>query len=234
MIPFISIEESLPLAQDNLSPSPLSFQSSDDTASFGSDLDKWPFDDTESDTHLDTAVPFQTSSDSDTATPLQASSNPDADAQLQTTRDCDAATLQSSSDPGDASELQRSEETSDILSINAGYKIVFDNIDKNVRPRFMRSEHQTRSLHFVHSFAVKDRIAFSQFSSKTPTEVNVFDILPDDNDYKSLKSDFAVLVSRMIVEYMPFFSADYKGISSKYIPHKYSKQMSSKSEVVSV
>jgi len=84
MIPFISIEESLPLAQDNLSPSPpppspLSFQSSDDTASFGSDLE-WPFDET----HLDTSVPFQTSSDSDTATPLQASSNPDADAQLQT------------------------------------------------------------------------------------------------------------------------------------------------------
>ena len=39
------------------------------------------------------------------------------------------------------------------------YKLVGDNIDKNVRPRFMRiKQHRSQSLHFFHSFAVLDRI----------------------------------------------------------------------------
>lgn len=120
------------------------------------------------------------------------------------------------------------------VSVTTGYKIVFDNIDKNVKPRFMRSDYQTRSLHYVNSYAVKDRINFCQFSSETPTELNLFDVVPNDDDYKSLKDDFTVLVSRMMVEHMTFFSADYKGIPAKHIPHKFSKEMASKSEVVSI
>ena len=74
----------------------------------------------------------------------------------------------------------------------------------------MCSDYQTCSLHYVNSYAVKDRIDFSQFSSETPTELTLFEVLPNDA-YKSLKDDFTVLVSRMIVEHMAFFSADYKG-----------------------
>ena len=32
------------------------------------------------------------------------------------------------------------------------YKVVGDNIDKEVRPRQMRSDHQTRSLHYFHIY----------------------------------------------------------------------------------
>ena len=38
------------------------------------------------------------------------------------------------------------------------YQIVGDNIDKNVKPKTMTSEHQTRSLHYFHAYAVRDRI----------------------------------------------------------------------------
>ncbi len=41
------------------------------------------------------------------------------------------------------------------------FKIVGDNIDKTIRPREMRSDHQTRSLHYFHSYAVRDRIDIS-------------------------------------------------------------------------
>ena len=88
-----------------------------------------------------------------------------------------------------------------------------------------------QSLHYVQGYAVKDRISFSHISDNVPTEMNVYDVIPDDSDYQSLKSDFAVLVLRIIVEYMPFFNTDYKGIPHS---HKYTKQMSSKSEVVRV
>ena len=69
-----------------------------------------------------------------------------------------------SSNTVNESELQSGEGG---MSVNTGYKIVFDNIDKNVAPRFMRNEHQTRSLHYVHSNAVKDRLDFSNLSSET-------------------------------------------------------------------
>lgn len=120
------------------------------------------------------------------------------------------------------------------LSVTAGYKIVFDNVDKNVKPRYMRSDSQTRSLHCVHCYGVKDRVDFSEFSDTTPTEVTPFDIIPTLEDYKSLKNDFSVLVARQIVQFIPFFSMDYEGLVENHIPHKYSKEMSAKSEVVRI
>ena len=43
-------------------------------------------------------------------------------------------------------------------SVNAGVKLVFDNIDKTVKPRLMTLESQTTSLNYVQAIAVKDRI----------------------------------------------------------------------------
>ena len=38
------------------------------------------------------------------------------------------------------------------------FKIVGDNVDKNVKPRFMHIHSQTRSLHYFHAYAVKDHL----------------------------------------------------------------------------
>ena len=38
------------------------------------------------------------------------------------------------------------------------FKIIGDNLDKNVKPRDMRIDFQTRSLHYFHACAVQDRI----------------------------------------------------------------------------
>ena len=49
------------------------------------------------------------------------------------------------------------EETCTVVkSINAGYKLVFDNIDKTVKPRFMTQDSQTETLNYVQAYAVKD------------------------------------------------------------------------------
>ncbi len=136
--------------------------------------------------------------------------------------------------PVDASEKSSSEDAAAGKSVNTGYKIVFDNIDKNVNPRHMRSDNQTRSLHYVQSYAVKDRINYDGISDELPTEVNVFDILPTGEDYKCLKESFAILVSRVIVNFIPFFTSDYKNLPIKHIPHEHSVEMATKSEIVSL
>ena len=50
-----------------------------------------------------------------------------------------------------------------------GFKIVGDNIDKTVRPRHMRSDRQAESLHYFHSYAVKDRVKPKMSQLFTPS-----------------------------------------------------------------
>lgn len=136
-------------------------------------------------------------------------------------------------DINDQDEAERSKHVEQSLSLTAGHKIVFDNIDKNVKPRYMRSDSQTKSLHYVQAYAVKDRIDFSPFSNKPATEISAFDVLPSQDDYTSLKAHFSILISRLIVKYIPFFTDDFKGLPVEHIPHRYAKEMSQKSEIVS-
>jgi len=49
-----------------------------------------------------------------------------------------------------------------------GFKLVFDDIDKNVKPRFQRNEIKSQSLHYVHAYAVKDRINMASLSDLPP------------------------------------------------------------------
>ncbi|KAL5502692.1 hypothetical protein EMCRGX_G009506 [Ephydatia muelleri] len=51
-----------------------------------------------------------------------------------------------------------------------GFRLVGDNVDKNVKSRDMRLNSQTTSLHCFHKYAVKDRICFSHLSTNT-TEI---------------------------------------------------------------
>ena len=52
-------------------------------------------------------------------------------------------------------------------------------------------------------------------------------------DYQTLKEHFAILIAHMLVQYVPYFAEDFKGLVENYIPHRYSSEMSKKSKVVS-
>ncbi len=111
---------------------------------------------------------------------------------------------------------------------------MFDNIDLTVRPRRSTEKRQSLSLHNVNAFAVKDRINYSTFSStRERKEDYLYSILPNDEDYQSLKERFIIHVSRIIVKYMHFFKEDFQYLIQWHIPHQFSKEMSKKSEVVS-
>ncbi len=118
-------------------------------------------------------------------------------------------------------------------SLNSGYKLVFDNIDKNVKPRYMRCDAQTQSLHYVQVYGVKDRIDYSSFTSEQKTEIEVFSILPNSEDYDAVKKIFTVLISRIMHKHLAFFGDDFKKLIPQHIRHEYSAEMSTKSEVVS-
>ena len=115
-----------------------------------------------------------------------------------------------------------------------GYKIVIDNIGKNVKPRNMRIDAQTKSLHCVQMYSVKDRIDFGKLSDMPlSNEKCLYDLLPSTDDYEKVKEGFTVHVGRVMVEHIPFFSEDFSGLVERHIPHQYSHEMSVKSQVVS-
>ena len=115
-----------------------------------------------------------------------------------------------------------------------GYKLVIDNIDKNVKPRDMRIDSQTKSLHYVQIYGVKDRVDFSSLSElPKAAEMCVYDILPSTEDYLKLKENLSILVARTMTDNLSFFTDDFKSLVQRHVPHPYSREMSTKSEVVS-
>ena len=117
------------------------------------------------------------------------------------------------------------------------YKIVGDNIDKNVKPPDMRSDHQTRSLHYFQAYAVRDRIDLSIYEDMPSlpdiSSVNVDQLLPTEQDAKDLKKNCAFIAARVLKKYMPFFKKFGSGLE-RHIHHEFYTEMSSKSEVVSI
>ena len=116
------------------------------------------------------------------------------------------------------------------------YRIVGDNIDKNIKPRNMTSDHQTRSLHYFHAYAVRDRLDLSSYNSDPPVpdmgQMNLESLLPSRNDGEVLHENLAILIGRILRRYMPFFTKYAAGLG-RHIMHEHSESMSTKSHVVS-
>ena len=62
------------------------------------------------------------------------------------------------------------------------YKLVGNNIDKNVHPCYMRNDHQVRPLHYFHTYAVLDRVdllGYRNYSSPPDlTTIQLNNLLP--------------------------------------------------------
>ena len=54
-----------------------------------------------------------------------------------------------------------------------GFKLVRDNIDKNIPASYQRFDPKTQSLHYFHVYAVLDRVDFSGLSDEAPVPSSV-------------------------------------------------------------
>ncbi len=120
-----------------------------------------------------------------------------------------------------------------------GYRLCGDNIDKTVRPRYMRSDRGNQSLHYFHFYAVENRVDVSQFSDSPVDQVLSLEVmasrmLPSIADDSELKRNMAVLVSRVLVSHMKIFNFACTDVVNRHIQHQFSKEMSQKSVVVSM
>lgn len=79
-----------------------------------------------------------------------------------------------------------------------GYKLVGDNVDKNVKPSLQRFEKQGQSLHHFHSFGVRDRIPAASLPDIPPkaSAPDPAKFLPSAVDVECVKKEMSILLSR--------------------------------------
>ena len=115
------------------------------------------------------------------------------------------------------------------------FKLVGDNIDKNVKPRHETSQQHTKSLHYFHSYAVRDRTDVASLDDNhgipviSSIDVNV--VLPTTDDKANLIENMVILAGWVIRKHCCFFKKHVKRVEP-HIKHTYSKEMAQKSEVV--
>ena len=122
---------------------------------------------------------------------------------------------------------------------HGGTKLVVDNIDSNIRPRFMTLENKTQSVHYVQMYAVLDRIDTTQLSDVPPTRSQlsiaevIKTILPSPEDNQNMAKYFSILIGRVLVTHMPYFKMTFSDVVEWHIPHQFTKEMSKPSTIVS-
>ncbi|SMN01815.1 hypothetical protein SPONN_107 [uncultured Candidatus Thioglobus sp.] len=119
-----------------------------------------------------------------------------------------------------------------------GYTLCCDNVDKNIRRRFQRSDRGTISLHHLHIYGVKNRVDCSHLSEDSPScsldaNAKALLVMPSCDDDLQLKKNIAILISRVLVNHMEFFKFCFSDVTCWHIKHQYYEEMSTKSTVVS-
>jgi L1 cell adhesion molecule like protein len=94
-----------------------------------------------------------------------------------------------------------------------GFKLVGDNVDKNIKHSFDRVDTHTLSLHYYHCFAVQDRLDLSGFSDQSRSGVIEMEtLLPSPDDIVLMKKHFSILISRMLVKELPEYMNDAENV----------------------
>ena len=120
------------------------------------------------------------------------------------------------------------------------FHICGDNIDKTIKQRYMRvGKSASNEIHYFHSYAVSDRIDFSDLSETViPTTMQdprqiALSLLPTPEDDQAIRNNMCILMSRIIFENMEFAKVTFDGVVNWHIEHEFYKEMSGKSSVVS-
>lgn len=136
-----------------------------------------------------------------------------------------------------------------LRNIWNGFKLVMDNVDKNYRQSFHQMDKKTTSIHYVHYYAVRDRIDLSSCSETQPTApIDVQKLIVDEDDLTLVTDDAIVLIarysfvqcvcfcctyiiSRILSQHMDCFKSQLKDVPL-HIESNYVTEMSVRSEVV--
>ena len=114
-----------------------------------------------------------------------------------------------------------------------------DNLDMNIMAHYKRTDGSSNQS--FHCLAVKDRISdFGQLSISpyhtclNNVEVLALNLLPTTKSDDKLMDIIETIISRVLSTYIVFFQFSCSDVVDWHLEHKFSKEMSAKSEVVCI
>lgn len=135
---------------------------------------------------------------------------------------------------------QQCNSTSNVNSVtctaDVGRKITIDNFDFHQDVHDMTEENQNIDNHYLSMMATENRVSGSELSD-VPIQHSIKDMdngkcIPSQAEHQQQRNNYLILVERILVKYIQCmnFLAD---VVTHHIPHRYSKEMSQKSNTVS-
>ena len=117
-------------------------------------------------------------------------------------------------------------------------RVTFDNFDFRVLANIIVKGHQNSDMHWITQFITFDRVSSQGLDDTGPIikDIKQFDnsnYLLSKRELQEQRSDYIVLVSRVLVEYFPCLES-IKSVVPKHVSHQYSKEMATPSEIVSM
>ncbi|KAL5489195.1 hypothetical protein EMCRGX_G018261 [Ephydatia muelleri] len=118
------------------------------------------------------------------------------------------------------------------------YHLRGDNLDKGIKQQYMRIDSEKpASIHYFHSFAVADRIDFSNLSEQLilteqrDAELVAKSLLPTPEDDMAFRTNICILMSRILYQNMEYFKHSFDVVIDWHIKHEFYDEMSTKSTV---
>ena len=105
-------------------------------------------------------------------------------------------------------------------------RIVFDNLDFRILANVILQNHRNSDMHWITHFLTFDRVSSPNLDDSKPQVANVNDFelieyLLKQNELEKLRSDFTVLVARVLREFFGFMEALGGSVIPKHISHRY-------------
>jgi hypothetical protein len=117
-------------------------------------------------------------------------------------------------------------------SCHAGFTIAFDNIDLLLHRTNMTAAKQNTDIHWVNHSMFVNKVSGKLMLIEAPRreliDVPNMEFLPSARDQVQQRHNYAVLVSRILVEHFEAY-APLRDACIQHISHKYTKEMSQKS-----
>lgn len=124
-----------------------------------------------------------------------------------------------------------------VLSSLDLYQIIGDNVDLKQKASQQTLDSTGADHHWFHMCAVLDRVDGRDLDIDEPqadiTSLPLQTFLPSTEDCDFLKKEFAVLLSRTLVDKLHFLRP-YQSCIPIHIPYQYSTEASKKSDIVSI
>ena len=117
-------------------------------------------------------------------------------------------------------------------------RVTFDNFDFRVLANIIVNGHQNSDIHWITQHITFDRVSSTNLNDTVPIIQNIkeFDnsnYLLSKRELQDQRCDYIILVSRVMLEYFPCLKS-IKSVVPNHISHKYSTEMASPSEIISL